>query len=78
MSTKTYKQIEEEIEKAEKEEKERIKELETQKRNILKKEIFTGEELLQMRNLIKKSHGEYSTNNEPGLDYILEQIMKNR
>lgn len=74
MSIKTYKEIEVELEAMEQANKEHIQSIEKQKREFIRGSLFTGKELLQMRNDLKSDRD----HSEPWLNYVLEQILQNR
>ena len=74
MSTKTYKQIEKEINKTKKEKEEQIEKLKKEKNDFIRSQTFTGEELLRMRSIIEQSDKLHN----PRLEGVLEQIIKKR
>ena len=75
MSDITYDSIKAEIVQADIDASAAKNRLEKKKKDFIRKQSFTGDELLTMRNAIQ--HG-YGNSTEPWLDKILEDILEDR
>ncbi len=73
-----YKKLKEQVEAANTDKKVAVKNAEDAVEEFTKAQTFTGEELLAMRDDIKRGEHGCSSSNEPWLNYILERILTYR
>jgi hypothetical protein len=75
MSNITYDSIKAEIVQADIDARSEEARLKKKKQDFIRKQSFTGDELLNMRNALKQG---YSEGSEPWLDKVLEDILEHR